>query len=40
MIAPLLFDIVQFEEFAITVTIFPVIIEFEELAMVVTPELF
>jgi hypothetical protein len=39
MIAAVLFVITQDEEFARTETIFPTMTEFEQLAMVVTPEL-
>ena len=39
MIDAVLFDIVLFEESAMTVTTFPKMVEYEELAIVVTPEL-
>jgi hypothetical protein len=40
MIEAVLFDMVQFVAFAMTVTILPIIVEYDELAMVVTSELF
>jgi hypothetical protein len=40
MFKAVLFDMVQFVEFAITVALLPIIIEYDELAMVVTSELF